>query len=195
MHLIESSNCVRQVHWARPPPGGFPPPSWREPGAFEPLYAGFPQAHGDVGVLGDVMAGGPAYEMEMDAQAELAMQAQAQAQLVAAGGGPHGGFGLHGPPGFHDYHAHHGGPAGKCPAQQHSSNADAGLRLRNLGQVSRSHTGPGHSKELCYPVFCVSCRLLSCCVTPSQPSQKPNAKCLICLVDPFRHGLPRHDGL
>ena len=113
---------MRQVHWARPPPGGFPPPSWREPGAFEPLYAGFPQAHGDVGVLGDVMAGGPAYEMEMDAQAELA---------AAAGGGPHGGFGHHGPPGFHDYHAHHGGPAGKDPARHHGSTTEREV-LHNL---------------------------------------------------------------
>ena len=105
---------MRQVHWARPPPGGFPPPSWREPGAFEPLYAGFPQAHGDAGVLGDVMAGGPAYELEMDAQAEMAMNMQAE-MAAAAGGGPHGGFGHHGPHGFHDYHAHHGGPAGGDP--------------------------------------------------------------------------------
>ena len=143
------------MHWARPPPSGFPPPPWREPGAFEPLYAGFPQGLGNVAELGAVMAGGPAYDVEMDAQAALAAE---------DGGHPGGYHGYHGPHAFHDYHAHHGGPAGHTPStatwQRHGGEA----ALRDSVRILRRHDVLG----ILQPAVLLS--------DAEQLSQMPNAK-------------------
>ena len=88
------------MRWAREPPSGSIPPSWREP-AFAPLFNGAGHGAHDVGELGAVMAGGPAYDLEMDAIAE-AEAAQAAFE-------------------HHHHHHHHGphGPHGMFPYVPH----------------------------------------------------------------------------